>query len=888
MADPGRSAPHDDRMWFPGGMTTVAARGMAVAFTLGFFTLGWTGCPRVAKPGFEKETLPPDLGREEGTVGLATTASLLVGPRALGRPGDWVVRNHRIVAVFRRQDGRLVDLGLRREGRDLFAGLATVVSDTRGRYPVYYHLLHLVDPPAGLRFAGATPKGKILELLGRVRDKDLDLEVRTAVWAPPGASLLVLRTRVRNAGREPVIHVGIGDDVYFGNSRLFVPGHGLVDRSAVLHASWVGREAPEHGFALATAEPVPMRLRFRVYSPGFNPLVQATYRVRNLAWRQSFVATRYLLLERGPLARVAALVQKALGGRLCSSTVTRPRLSVEPPVPVLEVSAGGQPVLRSKFRKQKQEILLVASRPYRARLMVPGVGPGPWTTVACAGHTELRSPAFGTLSVTVQDEAGRALPARLLLQGRGESPTPDFGPDGTPAGIRNVVYAWRGSASFLLAPGTYVVSAFHGLRRQPAWASVRVTAGSHNRVRLQLRPVGDSTLVSADFHLHASPSSDSPLSLKHRLAQLACAGVQVAVATDHNAVTDYGPAQPKGSRLQTFAGVEVTTARSLLGHFNVFPLPPDTAPPLYRNAPFPAMLRAWRALPGHPVVQVNHPRLTYMGYLNQVDFDPGYARPFAPGFRLDLDAMEVFNGTRLHKPGKVGQTLRDWFLLLNLDSRITATGNSDSHRLAYQEAGYPRNLLLSPKGRLDARALAETVRRGRLTVSSGPVVEVFRPGGSSAIGAQVRGPLDLGVRISAACHLRADRLVLFANGLPRAAWSLDGAHPMPMPLDNFLKSVGATGESRPGSFVAELFGALSPAPRPWPPRTCRPQDVTVKLRLAPERDTWYVFVAYSRLDNPSLSQRGALVAGFGNPVWVDADGDGRFQPSGPPPEPPHR
>ncbi len=887
MADESRGAPHAPGMRFPGALTRLAEPFLATLF-LAACGLGWLGCPRISKPGFEKQELPPDLGRDEGLVGLATPDSLLAGPRALGRPGDWVVRNDRLVAVFRKEDGKLVDLGLRDEGRDLFAGLATVVSDTRGRYRVFYHLLHLAEPPEGLRFQGKKPEGKVLELLGRVRDKDLNLEVRTFVWAPPGAPVLVLRSQVRNAGRQPVIHVGIGDDVYLGNSRLFVPGHGLVERSEVVHASWVGREAPAHGLALATAEPVPMRLRFRMYSPGFNPLVQATYRVRNLAWRESFAATRYLLLEQGPLARVAARVQEALGGELCSTTLLRPRLTVEPPRPLLEVASGTHPVLRSAFPDREQGVLLAAGRSYRARLLVPGVGPGPWQPVACRSRTELRSPTFGTVAVTVRDEAGRPLPARILLQPGGQAPIPDFGPDGTPEGIRNLVYAWKGSATFLLAPGSYVLSAFHGLRRQPDWAPVQVRAGARHQIRLVLKPIGNQELVSADFHLHASPSPDSPLSLEQRLAQLACAGVQLAVATDHNVVTDYGPARPRDLPLQTFPGVEVTTARSLLGHFNVFPLSPGAPPPLYRNAPFPAMLRAWRALPGRPVVQMNHPRLTYMGYLNQVDFDPAHARPFAPGFQLDLDAMEVFNGTRLRKPAKVGATLRDWFLLLNLGSKIAATGNSDSHRFAYQEAGYPRNLLLPAKGPFDGAGLASAVRQGRLTVSSGPVVEVFLADGRPALGALVRGPTDVVVSVSAPCHLTADHLVLFANGLPEAAWNLANGRPTPVPPRRLLAGAAERAPARSPAFVAELLGSLTPAPRPWPPGSCGSQALRLKLRLAPRKDTWYVFLAYSTWDNPSLSRRGALVAGFGNPLRVDADGDGAFRPPGPPPEPPHR
>ncbi len=48
--------------------------------------------------------------------------------------------------------------------------------------------------------------------------------------------------------------------------------------------------------------------------------------------------------------------------------------------------------------------------------------------------------------------------------------------------------------------------------------------------------------ISADLHVHAVPSLDAPTPLVERVRSLAAAGVEVAVATDHNVVTDYAPA----------------------------------------------------------------------------------------------------------------------------------------------------------------------------------------------------------------------------------------------------------------------------------------------------------------------------------------------------------
>jgi hypothetical protein len=264
--------------------------GRALAFTL-FKTLTAAsltavvvpGCPPPDRPGFEKVDIPPELGARKGAVGRAGPEALLAGGRARGRVGDWVVRNKAVAAVFRQEDGRLMDLAFRKDGTDLFSFMTTTASDTRGQYPVYYHLIRRVKP------SGRKPAA--LEMKGRVRDKDLNLEVITRVWTPgPGASVLVFHSRLRNAGRKTVFRAGIGDEIYLGNSRIFVPGYGWVRESDVLHAHWTARAAPGFVIGLASAEKDPMQLRFKMGYQGYNPSVRATHKVAHLATGQSIEA----------------------------------------------------------------------------------------------------------------------------------------------------------------------------------------------------------------------------------------------------------------------------------------------------------------------------------------------------------------------------------------------------------------------------------------------------------------------------------------------------------------------------------------------------------------------------------------------------------------------
>ncbi len=860
-----------------------------------------TGCPSTPNPKFRQEDLPMDLGADKGQVGLATTESLLHGPRARGRTGDWVVRNDRVVAILRRQDGKLIDLADRRTRQDVFAGLTNTVSDTRGTYAVFYSQakpVHVMVEPKGDFGRDSAPpdrdgrtdkKQKVpgVEFYGRVRDKDLNLEVKTTVWALPDKPVIAMRTTVRNASSLPVVRVGIGDRTYFGNEPVFVPGFGIVQRSIRLHAAWVARDNPLHTLALVARPGVPMALRFRVYSKGFSPGIEAVYRYADLKNNERFSATRYLVLDKGGLVRTSGLIQHLLGGPLCRSKLQLPTKTSKGISGLrLQVERQGRPVLDAAITDRSSTFTLSAGKA-RARLWMPGVGTGPWVEVACNGKTSPPIPAYGTMRFMVTDAKTAApMPARVLFRGTDGTKTPDFGWQDRLSGTVNQVYTISGKGRVLLAPGTYLVAALHG--PEYAWNVEKVTirSGAEQSLHFTLQRVIDSKgALSADLHLHAVPSADSELSLETRLAQLAATGVEIAVATDHNAVTDYRPALSRSKlsgRMFVSSGVEATTKRSLLGHFNIFPLRPGSPPPPYENRTAKQFFSAWRNLPGRPILQVNHPRLTYLGYFNQADFDPRLGRAFVSSFSDDFDALEVFNGTRMHNPGRIEDVLADWFALLNLGRKITGTGNSDSHKLVYQEAGYPRNYILAfvdePSG-LTQKALVEALRKHRLVAGSGPYLSLSRKG-TSVVGAMLKGPVTLEVGIQAPCHLSADRLALVANGRVIQRWVLE-----PTRLRTTCKDACDSKGPTAGSRHAAGLGLDRPAPRPMAVGPCAAQKLSLPLTLSPKRDTWYLLVAWSTKDNPTLPVPGGLVMSFTNPVWVDADGNGKFDPPGTKPEP---
>ena len=114
--------------------------------------------------------------------------------------------------------------------------------------------------------------------------------------------------------------------------------------------------------------------------------------------------------------------------------------------------------------------------------------------------------------------------------------------------------------------------------------------------------------------------------------------------------------------------------------------------------------------------------------------------------RTDFDAVEVFNGYEFADTPKVEAVMRDYYALLGL-GRYAATGSSDSHRIQYLWAGYPRTIVhpQDSDDDLDAASAAtaplsivKAVKQGRAVVTSGPYIELTVPGDSGGSGAPIK------------------------------------------------------------------------------------------------------------------------------------------------------
>jgi hypothetical protein len=395
------------------------------------------------------------------------------------------------------------------------------------------------------------------------------------------------------------------------------------------------------------------------------------------------------------------------------------------------------------------------------------------------------------LSFSYVDEKGAPLPAQVVVSREGApasegAPGIFVGPGdaATPVFIENKsVYLPSGRGRVRVAPGNYRVVATHGPTHTLATATATAVANSDVKVAGQLARVVDTTgWTSADFHLHSAPSADSRVSLEQRVSALACVGVDFAASTDHNRITDYAPAIAKmglGMRLSFVPGDEITTPA--LGHFNVFPLPlppPGAAPELVVPAYYevgPGDIFKDARGRGARVVEVNHARMPpRIGYFDQTHFD-AKSGGADKDFSAEFDSLEVHNGFWLEHPDRVREGVDDLVGLARRGKRVAAVGNSDSHKLFFEEAGWPRTYVRTTGTEAISARVIGGLLRAETSVSAGPFVEMTvdgKPIGSQIIakGKSVR----VHVKVQAPAWIPVDHVELHVDDDLARAFKVEG------------------------------------------------------------------------------------------------------------------
>jgi len=740
----------------------------------------------------------------------------LHGPRVDGKKGDWLIRDRDRVAVVSEARGSVVDYGTA-GGDDALVSVEPTV---------FFGLDQLTSVVESVAPAG---EGGHALLVRKRMLGDPPLRLWSYVTFADGALRI---ESVATAADQGALAATLGEVVAWGNVPTWIEGHGFVHARDTLSGDFLAREGLGVAYALA-AERGHVVARFAEPLFGFHEWARTGEQMEAIA-AHGASSRRVVVLSqaRGALGEAVRALPRFAREPLDRSTT--PRGAPEGAIAEV-VHCDFRPFARFDARSPE---LVLPHGCWRVRITAPGRAPGAWLApeaLASAPPAAL-FPRAGTLRWQVRERGRGVVPARIVVRGIEGTPDPDWGEDPSDGASLDVIHVDR-DGERPIAPGRYHVIVTRGFEYTMHEADLTIADGKTSVVQAQIeRDVDTRGWIAADLHVHAVPSPDAPTLLSDRVRALAAAGVEVAVATDHNAVTDYGPAiRGRGLDpwLTSIVGDEVTTRGVLFGHFNVFPLAAGSEPlPFDRVAPS-AIVAAARAAPPADrakVVQLNHPRMGSIGYFELARFDPRDVaawRERAPLIDPGFDAIEVFNGDDYAALDNVERVMRDWFALLDAGVRITATGNSDSHKLSYHECGVPRNLVNvgdDDPPRLDSSRFIDALRAGHVVVSSGPFVTLEIGGHGPGEGVSA-GEQEVHVVVQAPPWVDVSRVEIVRRGEVLHAWT--------GPLADGVKRLDA------------------------------------RLRHSFAKGDWIVAIARGERPMGFLPRPGAKPFAFTNPVWVE-------------------
>jgi hypothetical protein len=507
--------------------------------------------------------------------------------------------------------------------------------------------------------------------------------------------------------------------------------------------------------------------------------------------------------------------------------------------------------------------------------------------IGCGKHERARSTT--TLVVHVTD-AGNPVGARVLLIGR-DGPLHMGSIDlygkrqGASACVLapDVVGSWDGMIlahgvaevpvgmdSCVPSPaipyGRYKVWAWRGVEYE-RWEGEVDLAADRGRVELAIpleRAWSPHGTLAADLHVHAHASNDSTVPNPQRVVAQVAAGIQVIGLSDHNSSGDLDTEIQDLALQDVVASIASNELTSDALHVGVYPVIVDRKQPRggspssesLAKMTVQQMFDVARAMPGHPIVQLNHPRFKFTALYDGTGWN-GVTWP--PPFPLAFDAVEVLAGySAFNIPGdrRFDDSTRDLYTLFDHGHLIAPLGNSDTHDLNWVLDGTTRSYVFVDDPRtkpFDEDGFVAAIRARRTVATSGPWldVEVARnQGGTPTVGpgqsiVPEAGGVWVDVTVSQAkwMHLERIRITLGTPEGPKLVQTFDVPN---------QRSFHWAGRIEVGA-LDTFLGVTTDGDTPMP----------LELTGTYQKDRW--------------NRPGVTPFAIASPILIDGDGDGRWK-----------
>lgn len=814
----------------------------------------------------------PPPGVAEALV--AKDSDLPGGPKAEGKPGDVVLRNHlatfvvagaRRTSGYSRFGGRLLDAILNEGGHDadLLGEMFLGAFDARGLVNARTLRAEKVSilsaggegKPAIVQVDAVDERFPIVDQALRVPSSPIGLKVILTYTLHPDTPTLLIECKLLNATDKPQNYTLALGWIQGEGMRMYLPPFGSA-AAALRKAS-----GPPLMGLLST-----IRASFPFVANAGSRLAYGVYPIEGDFSQIQKAEEIYLimLLNNTPLPPAGEKVIRwaftVSEGEL--ETIRREKRRLQNAQGELHTLRGrvvdnnGKPVPDARVylfeRASNEERFTTLTLTDSQGEFVARLPAGEWRGMVFADHhspqefvtrlpneqpvqVQLAAPA--RLAIRTLDEQRRPMPCAVVFERLdGKLPNSErvlYGEEGDFGRFERVYFSLTGDETLQVEPGRYRITLTRGFEYEIAQREFNLLSGRQERFEALLQQTAPMPgYLSGDFHVHAIPSPDSNDHLADKVKAYLAAGVQILTATDHDVNTDYMPViRQLGVQhlITSIVGTEITPIWAL-GHFNAYPqrydpnLPNNGAVVWYDLNAAQIFEAARKNYDGDVIVQVNHPRSSGMGYFAYVGLDPQTGAMQRPNeFADNFDAIEVFNGTDVATTQLV---MKDWFYFLNQGKRYLAIGNTDSHHAYRLEPGFPRTYIYfghrDPR-RVTPRNLTQALRRGDVVVCGGAVltftaVDPTNPRRAYRIGETIplRGNrIRLNIEARAPSWVRVNTLQVIVNGEVVQELPLNQPANAPLNLKRTLDIVvPSVSEKRTGWLIllvkGDRFTALYP------------------------------------------------------------------------------
>jgi hypothetical protein len=581
---------------------------------------------------------------------------------------------------------------------------------------------------------------------------------------------------------------------------------------------------------------------------------------------KSLEVVRYLI----PAANTIDV--RALAAEIRGKTLSTVNLNVRDPdgpvagADVTVTNKAGEPVAHGKTDKKGRLVARFDKVPDYAVVSAQGRGEKK-IDLKAAQPLAVELPAPGYVAAAITDSAGGPIPCKVQFRARGDTPSPNFGPDSAIHGVRNLYYTENGKFRVPLAPGEYDVIVSHGPEFDAVFTTLTVERGQEAKLAAELkRTVDTAGWLSADFHSHSTPSGDNTASQRGRVLNLLAEHIEFAPCTEHNRITVYDEhiAHFKAAGIVlSCPGMELTGTPLPINHQNAFPLVPhvhtqDGGAPLTDVDPVVQIerLAMWDG-GSDKLVQINHPNLPQIVGDRDKDGSPdvGFEKMFS-----FMDVVEVhpldrifYTAETLDEQRKDPYAVFSWLQLMNLGYRIPGVVNTDAH-WNFHGSGFLRNYIKSSIDEPAKNSVAElvhTCEHGRIMLTNGPFMEVTAASdkGKAEVGDDLAAPggkLRLKIRVQCPNWLEVNRVQVFVNGKQEPKWNFtQRTHPA-----MFKRATVIFDQEVPIELASDAHLVVA----------CAGEGKGLGDVMGPDHAK----------DMPTA---------VGNPIFVDVDGDG-FKPNG--------